>query len=104
MSQRLKLHLLWGIALAGCLLTVPAALLAGPPAAPGQITLVLAAPWNAHGGPEGIVHALSGQVVTPRSAPLATLAVLDDPAAARDLGAWIVADGRLLARLCGIGV
>ncbi|MBY4892240.1 hypothetical protein KUL25_05620 [Rhodobacteraceae bacterium N5(2021)] len=78
----------------------PVALLVSGPAEPGQVALVIAP----SAGAAAIVATLGGQEVGPMRAPFGVLAVLSAPEAARDLGAWAVLDGSVLARLCGIDV
>jgi hypothetical protein len=79
----------------------PLALSARGPVA-GAPALVVAAPWT---DPETVTRAAGGNVVAPRRAPMATIAVFADAeaiAAARAAGAWLVLDGAALASLCGV--
>ncbi len=90
--------------LSGCTLLVgPIGLLAASPAVPGAVALVVAPPWAAEGGADGVVRAAGGQPVGPTAAPFATLAVLQEPGSVRLHGAWAVFDGRFIAQICGMG-
>ena len=74
--------------------------LSNPPV-PGAAVLVMLPPW-ADG--DGLVAAAGGQVVGPLRAPFAILALSQNADFAEQLrlaGAWAVADGTALARICG---
>jgi hypothetical protein len=67
---------------------------------PGQPVLVVAPPWS--GGAAEIVERASGREIYPTRAPLAVMAVFDDPSQLETAGAWLVLDGRRVAAICGI--
>ncbi|MEJ6394936.1 hypothetical protein V8J82_16850 [Gymnodinialimonas sp. 2305UL16-5] len=91
-----------GIAALFCVaLVVPVSVLTMPAQA-GEVVLVIAPPWSETGGAAEIVAALSGRFVGPVEAPFGVLAVLDAPDLAREYGAWLVLDGRLVAQICGL--
>ncbi len=91
------------VAVLSCIaLATPVALLAGTRPDPGGIVLVVAPPWATTGGAAGIVSAAGGREIGPMRAPFAVLATLDDLPAARQHGAWLLLDGRVLARICGV--
>ena len=69
----------------------------------GSPVLVVAPPWSA--GAESMVLQAGGHPLGPGSAPFAVLAGFPDVIpveALRQLGAWAIADGRVLATLCGV--
>lgn len=74
---------------------------AGPSGAAPR--LVLFAPWD-----DGValVEKAGGSPVGPERAPMGILAFAADEAAfdrrLRDMGAWAIIDGTVLARLCGL--
>ena len=77
------------------------ALVAAPPKA-GTPVIVIVPPWL---DADKMVSLAGGQIVGPTSAPLAVLAVSDDPSFVRNLlisGALGVRDGSLMANLCGV--
>jgi hypothetical protein len=56
---------------------------------------------------EHIVRNSGGRVIGPASAPLASLAVSDDPEfieRLRSFGTFMVLDGRSIAQLCGASI
>ena len=67
----------------------------------GQVTLVIAAPWDdAH----AIARRAGGKVIGLAGVTFAGLAQSDNPEFAAQLrtnGAWVVSDGRLMAKYCG---
>lgn len=90
-------------AAAGPLVALSAA--AARPPAPGGVLLVVA-PGRTRAA---LLGAAGARAVGPADAPLASLAVpagaVPDPALPRRLraaGAWLVLDGTVLARLCGV--
>lgn len=91
-----------GLVFSTAFLAGPVLALANAPAVPDGIALVLTAPGT---DVDAVVEASGGRVVVPASSAFATLAVAEHPAFLQDLtehGAWLVRDGTLFARICGV--
>tara|TARA_R100000935_G_scaffold14528_1_gene29065 strand:+ start:14 stop:361 length:348 start_codon:yes stop_codon:yes gene_type:complete len=72
---------------------------------PGEPVLILSAQGVL--SREHIVRSSGGRLIGPTSAPLASLAVSDDPEFVerlRSLGTFMVLDGRSIAQLCGASI
>ena len=85
--------------LAGLVAVGVGSLVTALPAPEGDLLLVLVPPWI---GAEELVLAAGGQITGPISAPLSVFATGTTPDRLRAAGAFLVADGRLAARLCGM--
>ena len=81
------------------LATIPVTLLMSGPAKAGRPALVVVLPWGVPASQ--IIARAGGQELGPLAAPLARLAVFDDPSRAVDAGAWVVLDADALASICG---
>lgn len=93
---------LWSLIFFVGLVTGPALAVSMSPPLGGDVMLVIVPPWvdadraivAAGGEPIGPVRALFGQFAVGRSPDFLT--------EVRTNGAWAVADGRVLAQLCGV--
>lgn len=89
--------------LAGCAVVAGSvgSLLAAPVPDEGPL-LVVVAPWHS---PSAVVKAAGAAEISPLSTRFATLAFANEPSAIarlRDEGAWLIRNGGLLARICGV--
>lgn len=90
----------WSLIVIFPLLAMPVALGALQAPRPGEPVLVVAAPWSDGAGE--VVARASGREIYPVRAPMAALAIFEDPTLLNAAGAWLVLDGRRIAELCGV--
>lgn len=79
----------------------PLMILLNAPAPPGDYPFLVIGPSATE-----VVEASGGRLIGPTIAPLAVLATGDPGFADRlsAMGAWVVTDGRWVARICGVAV
>lgn len=79
--------------------TIPVTLSMSGPAKAGRPALVVVPPWT--GDPARIIAEARGREIGLRAAPMARLAVFENPSLAVAAGAWAVLDAEALASICG---